>query len=81
MTSKPQLGKNIFKDEIEKGRHAAEAIRRSLDQLIEDPGPQTRALLIAKAAINLSKLEAALNQLDEIGRNARNSTNGTLKTE
>lgn len=74
MTTKPQLGKNIFKDELEKGRLAAEAIRRSLDQLIEEPGPQTRAMLIAKAAVNLSKLDAALTQLDEIGRNARNGT-------
>lgn len=74
MSTKPQLGKNIFKDELEKGRAAAEAIRRSLDQLIEEPGPQTRAMLIAKAAVNLSKLEAALNQLDEIGRNAKSTT-------
>jgi hypothetical protein len=42
--------------------------------LIEEPGPQTRALLIAKAAVALSKLEAVLNQLDEIGRNTKNGT-------
>lgn len=74
MTSKPQIGKNVFKEQIEEGRLAAEAIRRSLDQLIEEPGPQTRALLIAKAAISLSKIQAALTHLDEIGRNAKNNS-------
>jgi len=84
MTSKPQLGKNIFKEELANGRLATESIRRALDQLIEEPGPQSRALLIAKAAVALSKLEAVLNQLDDIGRNARNTEirkNGTLKEE
>lgn len=73
MTSKPQLGKNIFNDELQKGRLATESMRQALDRLIEEPGPQSRSLLIAKAAVALSKLEAVLNQLDEIGRNARNS--------
>jgi pyruvate kinase len=74
MTTKPQLGKNVYKEELAKGREATESLRRALDQLIEEPGPQTRALLIAKAAIALSKIEAMLNQLDEIGRNTKNGT-------
>jgi hypothetical protein len=84
MTSKPQLGKNIFNDELSKGRLATESIRKALEQLVEEPGPQSRAILIAKAAVALSKLEAVLNGLDEIGRNARQmekGTNGTLKTD
>ena len=72
MTTKPQLGKNIYNDELAQGRLAAEALRQALDRLIEEPGPQTRALLIAKAAVSLSRLEAALNRLDEIGKNAKN---------
>lgn len=73
MTTKPQLGKNIFNEELAKGRQATESLRQSLDRLIEEPGPQTRALLIAKAAVSLSKLEAVLNQLAEIGRQAKNN--------
>jgi hypothetical protein len=52
---------------------ATESLRKALAQLIEEPGPQTRALLLAKAAISLSQLEAVINQLDEIGRNAKNN--------
>lgn len=81
MTSKPQIGKNIFNDELENARQATESIRRALDQLVEEPGPQTRALLIAKSAVALSKLEATLNRLDEIGRNARQNETSTLKKE
>ena len=80
MTSKPQLGKNIYNDELAKGRLATESLRQALDGLIEDPGPQTRALLVAKAAVALSKLEAVLNNLTEIGRQAKNGTDSTLKT-
>lgn len=79
MSTKAQLGKNKFKDELEEGRHAAEQIRKALDQLVEEPGPQTRAILIAKAAVNLTKILAVLNRLDEIGRNTKD--NGTLKNE
>ena len=81
MTQKAQLGKNIFNDELAKGRLATESLRRALDELIEEPGPQSRAILIAKAAVAVSRLEAVLNQLDSIGRNARNETKRTLKNE
>jgi hypothetical protein len=75
MTQKAQIGKNIFNDELAKGRLATESLRRALDELIEEPGPQSRAILIAKAAVAVSRLEAVLNQLDVIGRNARNNQN------
>lgn len=71
MGTKPQLGKNIYKQELANGRIAAEQLRKALDQLIEEPGPQTRAVLIAKAALALSKIEATISQLEEIGRNAK----------
>jgi|GEM_PF-1338576 len=74
MTTKPQLGKNVFNDELAQGRLATEALRQALDRLIEEPGPQTRSLLIAKAAVSLSRLEAVLNRLDEIGKSAKNSS-------
>lgn len=71
MTTRPQLGKNIYKQELAKGRLAAEAIRKALTQLIDEPGPQTRAILIAKAAVSLSEIESMLGQLEDIGRNAK----------
>ena len=81
MSTKPQLGKNIFNDELSKGREAAKSIRRALEIMIEEPGPQTRALLIAKAAVSLSELEAVLNALDEIGREAKNAEKNRRKTD
>ena len=79
MTTKPQIGGNIFNDELDKGRLATESLRQSLSQLLEEPGPQTRAILIAKAAVALSKVEAVLTQLDRIGRDTKNGTKRTLK--
>lgn len=78
MTHRPEIGKNAWSAELAEGRLATESLRSALNQLIEDPGPQTRALLIAKAALALSKIEAVHNELDKIGREARN--NGTTRT-
>jgi hypothetical protein len=74
VTNRPELGKNIFNAELARGKNASEALRRALRQLVEEePGPQVRAILMAKAALALSELEAVLNELDKIGRNARNT--------
>lgn len=78
MTTKPQIGRNVFNQELVRSRQAAEAIREALAELTENPGPQTRNMLIAKAALNLSKIQSAIDELDKIGREAKNST---LKTE
>jgi uncharacterized protein HemY len=81
MTDKPKIGKNVWDGVLVDGRNATNAARQALDRLIDDqPGPQVTALLIAKVAVQLGKIEAVLNQLDEIGRNA-NSTKRTLKSE
>jgi uncharacterized protein HemY len=82
MTDKPAIGKNVWDGALVDGRHATSAARQALDRLIEEqPGPQTTALLIAKVAVQLGKIEAVLNKLDEIGRNAKNGTKRTLKKE
>jgi uncharacterized protein HemY len=82
MTDKPAIGKNVWDGALVDGRNATSAARQALDRLIEEqPGPQTTALLIAKVAVQLGKIEAVLNQLDEIGRNAKNGTKRTLKKE
>jgi len=82
MTHKPAIGKNVWDSALVDGRNATSAARQALDRLIDDqPGPQTTALLIAKVAVQLGKIEAVLNRLDEIGRNAKNEKQSTLKTE
>jgi len=81
VTSKPELGKNAFNAELAKGRNASESLRQALRRVVEeDPGPQTRAILMAKAALALSELEAVLNELDKIGRNARNNERDSTNT-
>jgi hypothetical protein len=51
---------------------AREALRRIID---DTPGPQTTAMLIAKAAVHLGKIDEALNELEQIGRRAKNLPN------
>lgn len=82
MTQKPQIGRNVWDAALVDGRNATDAARHALDRLIdEQPGPQTTSLLIAKVALQLGKIEAVLNELDRIGRNAKQNEKGTLKNE
>lgn len=82
MTDKPAIGKNIWDAALVDGRNATNAARQALDRLIdEQPGPQATAFLIAKVAVQLGKIEAVLNELDRIGRDAKNGTKRTLKNE
>jgi DNA-binding LacI/PurR family transcriptional regulator len=72
VTSKPAVGRNHFNQAVTRGRLATESARQALRRLIEEaPGPQTTALLIAKAALALGEIENVLNELDTIGRNAK----------
>ena len=80
MTSKPGIGKNVYNEALVRGRNAANAASQALRRLLdEQPGPQTTALLIAKAALSLREIETVLNQLDEIGREAKNIERSTQK--
>lgn len=67
-----QVGGYAFREIVASGQiavdDATEALRRLLD---ERPGPQTQAILIATAAIRLSKVKKALVELDEFGRQFR----------
>ena len=82
MSDKPKIGKNVWDGALVDGRNATNAARQALDRLIDDqPGPQTTALLIAKVAVQLGKIEAIFNTLDEIGRNAKAEAKRTLKSE
>jgi len=83
MTDRPQIGKTVYNDQLIRGRHANEDARQALRRLIEEqPGPQTTALLLAKVALSIGQVEAVLNELDRIGREAKNGTKKrTLKTK
>ena len=73
MSTARALGGSAFSEAVVRGRHATQSARHSLKRLIDEaPGPQTSALLIAKTALAISDIEAALNELDEIGRKAKN---------
>ena len=73
MSHPAELGKNNYRQVLAQGRMAATSARESLRRIVEEqPGPQTTALLIARAGIQLGTITEVLNQLDEIGRKARN---------
>ena len=73
MSDKPAVGGFIYNQALVRGRNGTTSARHALRRLLdEQPGPQTTALLIAKAALALGEIEAVLNELDEIGRNAKN---------
>lgn len=73
MTTKPQVGGNIYNDELEKARQASETLRRALSQLVDEPGQNARLQLIAKAAVALNELQSTLMNLDRIGRDTKRS--------
>lgn len=75
MTDKPAVGKNLYKQALVRGRNGSRNARNALRRLIDErPGPQTTAMLIATAALALGEVDAALNELDEIGRNSKTLT-------
>lgn len=85
MSNKPEIGKTIFNQQLVRGWHASQDAREALRRLIdEQPGPQTTAMLIAKIALSVGQFEAVLNELDQIGREAKNGSKPkkqrTLKT-
>ncbi len=71
MTTPPQIGRNIYNQEIARGRQSAETIRRSLQRLNEDPGPREAAQLITRAALALNEIQAMLTILETIGRQSK----------
>jgi hypothetical protein len=72
MTHPAEIGKNNYRQILAQTRMATSAARESLRRIVEEqPGPQTTALLIARAGIKLGEISEGLNQLEEIGRKAR----------
>lgn len=74
MSSAPQIGRNVYNSELARIRMSNAVFHRSLAQLAEDPGPQTRQVLVTKMALALIDSEAAVGELEHIGRQAKSST-------
>lgn len=73
MTHPAPLGGNNFNHVIARGRVSASVARDALRRIIdEQPGPLTTAQLIARAGLNIAVIIEAFNELEYIGRKARN---------
>lgn len=73
MTNKPDVGKNVYKDALRRGRIKTQEAREALRRIVEEsPGPQTTAMLITRVALALGSIEAIWTEFDDIGRTAKN---------
>lgn len=69
------VGRTAYNQVIAQGREASLVAREALRRIIDEtPGPQTTAMLIAKAALYLGKLDETLTELEHLGRKAKNLT-------
>lgn len=70
MTAK-KVGGYAFRQQIVDARNANRAARAALRRIIDEtPGPQTLAMLIAKAANSLGENLEAINEIERIAREA-----------
>lgn len=77
MTDKADVGGYIYNATLQRGRQRTKSARDALRRIVEEnPGPQTLAGLITKAAIALGDIEAVLTELDQLGRTARSLKKG-----
>lgn len=77
MTHPADLGKNNYNQVLGRGRVAVATVREALRRIVdESPGPQTTAMLLARAGLNLSTINEVLEELAEIGRKAKNWPEG-----
>ena len=67
------VGRNAYNQVLARGRNASLTAREALRRIIDEtPGPQTTAMLIAKAALYLGKIDESFTELEQIGRKAKN---------
>lgn len=72
MTTPPQIGRNVYKEVLRRGRKSTKTVREALRKIVEDaPGPQTTAMLVTQIALAVGTIEAVFGELDEIGRKAK----------
>lgn len=73
MTDK-QIGGYEFNSECVRIKNASNAIRNALNQIIEtNPGPQTLYMLVAKMAVQVSTITDAVNIIEDIGKDAKDT--------
>ena len=73
MSTTADVGRTAYSQTVARGRNASLVAREALRRIIDEtPGPQTTAMLIAKAALYLGKIDEALTELEQIGRKAKN---------
>lgn len=68
---KKKIGGYAWRQEIIRAVNANKAARKALGQIIEEkPGPQTLAMLIAKASAALGENLDAIREIEQIALNA-----------
>jgi hypothetical protein len=70
--TKPKIGRTDYNDALARIRTANIVTHHCLKQLVEDPGPQTRQVLVTKMSLALLDCEKATTELESIGRQAKN---------
>ena len=72
MASKRRVGGSVYNANVQRIRVAARVSRRALRRLLEDnPGPQTRATLLARIALEQAAILEALDVLQRYGDDER----------
>lgn len=70
--TKRALGGYAWNELVTKGHTSTAQAREALRRLLEDePGPQTRAMLIARAALRLGEIDAVFNEIEKVTREAK----------
>jgi hypothetical protein len=73
MSTTADVGRSVYNETLTRGRNANLVAREALRRIIDEvPGPQTTAMLIARAAVYLGKCDEVLTELEQIGRKAKN---------
>ncbi len=64
-----KLGGYAWNEMLTKGHQSTAQAREALRRLLEDdPGPQTRAMLVAKIAVRLGEIEQVLSEIEQVTR-------------
>lgn len=71
MPTYPELGKTAYNAELTRGRNAARRARNAASQM-RNAGETTRLVLITEFALALAEIFEVFDNLDEIGRRAKN---------
>lgn len=72
MSQAPQVGRNAWNNALGRARVTSQRIHKVLEIFMDtNPGPETRAVLITKIALALMELGGVLDELEQIGRQAK----------